>query len=334
MLALEASTVLSLGARGRWRGEDFLLAGRTCLRGRRGALWNEWRLRFDDGRTRFLAEAGGSFTLYDEGTVIPGWEALIPGRELVPRWIVVERGEARRVAVWGDTEPVPPTYRYADLSEIGDAGRSATIDFGAGVVPRVFVGDRVSLGELGLTASADAPRWIPAPDLSRPAGVTPWLEPGDVGDFGDDPVRIAAVVSRRVPATGAAWDEYVVASRRNDGRTPLRWLVVADGAFRLAEAVPAGRVAEPAGERAVLAGIDFHAVDAGGVAETVWVAGELPWAVAVGDRSSVRDYEADDVVLTREWTDDDLGWSRSEPLPTDRVARAFKKRLLPKPPPR
>jgi hypothetical protein len=107
---------------------------------------------------------------------------------------------------------------------------------------------------------------------------------------------------------------------------------VAEGEFRLAHAVPGGSVAEPADGTATLDGAVFEAQGAGTAAETVWAAGELPWTVAAGDTSFVRDYAAEnDRQLTREWTDDDLGWSRSEPITTDRVARAFKKRVLPKP---
>ena len=68
----EESTILTLGAKGAFDGEKFELVGRTCLRGESGALWNEWAMRFDKGKTRWLAEARGELVVYDEDESIFG----------------------------------------------------------------------------------------------------------------------------------------------------------------------------------------------------------------------------------------------------------------------
>jgi hypothetical protein len=325
--AYDDATVLALGARGARAGAPFVLAGRTCVRGQAGALWNEWTLRFDDGRHAFLAEAGGRFTAYEEGALFPGWDALVPGATFDVGYVVVERGVATRVARWGEAAEAPATYRYVDLSF--RSGASATVDFGESARPQVFLGNHVSLEELGLTPHVPHPRLVPAPDVSRPRGVDVWLDVGDDGVLEGAPYRVLGMLSRT--DMKVRWDEYLL----HDARTGFRWLVLAEGRWSLAEPVEAGRVVESAAGATI--GADSYEVLSEGTARVDWATGELPWQVAIGDSSMtkelvrVRDRGDDEEVLAKEWTPDMVSWSHARPLTTEAIAVAFGKRALPKP---
>lgn len=327
----EACTVLELGSRGKHRGAPFVLAGRTTVRSDGGGLWNEWTLAFDDSRTGFLAEALGTFTLFFERPIAPSYEALGVGEPLDTGFVVVERGKAKRVARTGDVPEAPRTYRYADLSSA--SGESATIDYGEGRgSPDVFVGKRVRLSDLGLSPRSERPRFLPAPGGAPPKGVELWLSPGDEGELETAPrtrtrFRVIGIVHRSIKVEGEryTWEEYVLHS----AAFGLRWLVVADGHWNLVESVEVGQVTES--ERgAKLGGETFRPLSSG-KARVEWATGELPWHVTAGDVTQARDYVRTPHVLSCESTDDEITWSLGTYTPADTIARAFGKRLLPKP---
>jgi hypothetical protein len=326
----EASTVLELGSRGKYRGAPFVLSGRTCVRSDAGGLWNEWTLAFDDGRQGFLAEALGSFTLFFERAIAPSYDSLTPGQALLTGFVVVERGQAKRVARWGDVPEAPRTYRYADLSSA--SGDTATIDYGSDV-PDVFVGRRMKLADLGLHPRSERPRFLPAPDGSRPPpkGVETWLEVGDEGDLGGDGprarYRVIGIMHRSIRVEGEryTWEEYVLHSPE----AGLRWLVIADGHWNLVESVEAGLV--EVSERGAKYRGELHRFMSSGKARLEWATGELPWDAAIGDVTEARDYLRAPHVLSRESTENEVNWSYGTYTPPDTVARAFGKRLLPKP---
>jgi Domain of unknown function (DUF4178) len=339
----DAATLLNLGARGRFESASFTLVGRTCVRGRRGALWNEWTLRFDDGRTAFLAESAAGLTIYDEGSIVPAFGALIAGAPLDTGFVVVERGEATRFAQWGTVDESPTTYAYADLSS---QSAVATIDFGAassaaapssaGVrlaeAPRVFVGRPVTAGELGLSLIAGAhPPLVAAPDVSRPAGVEVWLEPGDEGELDGSRYRVFGMTSRSANAEElqSCWEEYFLFAPD----VGARWLVVADGHWSFSEPVEPGRIGAHAisdTNSVVLDGLVYTAAPKV-IARIDWASGELPWEVSIGETSRVQDFSCPSSTLTRESTDDEVAWTRSRYLAPDVVAKAFGKRSLPRP---
>jgi hypothetical protein len=326
----EASTVLELGARGRVRGAAFALAGRTCVQSDTGGLWNEWTLAFDDGRRAFLAEALGAFTLFFERPIAPSFDALLVGARVGTGFVVVERGQAKRIARWGDVPESPRTYRYADLSSAG--GESATIDYGANDrgSADVFVGRKIRLTELGLKPREKRPRFLPAPAGARPKGLELWLAVGDEGDLATDggrsKFRVIGIMQRsiRIESERYTWEEYVL-------HTPsegLRWLVVSGGHWNLVESVEAGQVEES--ERgATYDGEDYRAWSSGR-ARLEWATGELPWAAAIGDVAKARDYVRAPYMLSRESTANEITWSRGTYTPPDTIARAFGKRVLPK----
>ncbi len=324
-LHVEESTALVLGTRGALDGVPFTLTARTCVRGRRGALWNEWRLCLDDGRTLFLSESVAGFVLFEEGTLVPSWDALAVGRGLETGFVVVERGEATRIARWGEREGAPDTFRYATLSS--RAGTTATIEYGE-PGPRVFVGRKITLAQLSLAARAERPRFVPVPELSRPKGVEPWLGIGDEGDLRGVRSVVIGTLSRSVadPDGGRArWDEYLLYARERG----FSWLVVADGHWSVVEPVEPALVDEGP-DRAKLERTVYERVSEG-VARVDWAAGELPWEVTIGEESSVKDFASPPHLLTKEWTPDEVTWSQATYVPPDVIAKSFRKRTLPKP---
>lgn len=335
--AYEATTVLELGARGKYKSAPFVLAGRSCVRSDAGGLWNEWILTFDDGRQGFLAEALGAFTLFFERPVAPPYDALRIGEPLLTGFVVVERGQAKRVARWGDVPEAPKTYRYADLSSA--TGETATIDYGSGerTDPDVFVGRRVKLSEMGLTARTDRPKLIAAPGGPAPKGVETWLAVGDTGELestsdGGAPgqrarFRVIGIMHRSIKVEGEryTWEEYVLHSSAHG----LRWLVVSDGHWSFIESVEAGQVEVT--ERGAKYRGQLHTFMSNGKARVEWATGELPWEVAIGDVTDARDYLRTPHVLSCERSADEINWSYGTYTPPDTVARAFGKKLLPKP---
>jgi hypothetical protein len=330
----EASTALELGARGKHRNAAFVLAGRTCVRSEGGGLWNEWTLTFDDGRQGFLAEALGSFTLFFERPLAPPWDALDVGSTLKTGFIVTERGQAKRVARWGDVPEAPRSYRYADLSSA--SGESATIDYGERTTdPDVFVGRRVKLAELGLKPRTERQRFLPAPAGTMPKGVELWLAVGDEGELPASGTsrdkarfRVIGIVHRSIKVEGEryTWEEYVLHAPAEG----LRWLVVSDGHWNLVEPLEPGRIDETEEKHAKLGG-DTYRFNSSGKARLEWATGELPWEASIGDVTESRDYVHAPHVLSRESTADEITWSLGTYTPPDVVSRAFRKRLLPKP---
>jgi hypothetical protein len=322
----ESSTVLALGSKGRASGEAFTLVGRVVVRSDGGGLWHEHALRFEKSKkTRWLAEARGTFTLFEEAAIVPAFDDLRAGAPIAPPWIVAERGTAERVAQFGEVAiEGPRRYRYADLSS--RTGESATIDYGS-TPPVTFVGRRVSLDELGLAPRKEPARFFSVPELSRPKGVDLWLDVGDEGKLDAVRFRVIGIVSRSIKVEGEryAWQEYLL----HDAAEGFRWLVVSDGHWSLVETIEPGLVVET-DRGATLEGETYKPLSSG-KARVDWATGELPWEASIGDVTDVRDYVRAPHLLSRESTADEVTWSRGTYLSPDAVARAFGKRSLPKP---
>jgi hypothetical protein len=161
-----AASGLELRDRGQWQGQSFDLAGRAEYRHSRGGSWEEWYLRFDDGRWGWLSYAEGRWALTFPSALDsepPAFEALPPGARLQLRGLefqVLERNQAQLASASGE---IPfsfspgETARFVDLGD--GQGRFATLDYaapGASEVPQLFVGRSVDFAQLGLRARAPA----------------------------------------------------------------------------------------------------------------------------------------------------------------------------------
>jgi len=281
----------------------FVLEGGAFVRTDRGGF-HEWTVRYDDGAIAYLVEAAGSLALYEETPLVPPLATCLPGTAALSDWVVVERGEASRGP-------------YVELSS--RAGRRATIDYGTSP-PRTFVGAGVSASALGV--ALPPPRFFAVDETARPRDAEVLLPVGDAIDLDGVGVRVLGLVRRE---GAASWDEYAI----YDPTAGVRWLVLADGHWSLAESVEPGLVhvqddaATYAGERFT----DPHPT----VARIVWATGELPWLVRLGDEAALCEWQGSDATLTSERTSTSLAWTRSRPLPPDVIARAVGKRALPKP---
>ncbi|MGI8470422.1 MAG: DUF4178 domain-containing protein [Pyrinomonadaceae bacterium] len=162
----QSQSPLRVGLKGVWRDTRFELTGRAQLKHELGGFWDEWYATFSNGWTGWLAEAQGKFylTFYQKTpNAPPPFEQLQLGQSVsqIPSkstLMVTEKGTATSVAADGE---IPYKFtpneqsNYADLSGAGNA--FATIDYSANP-PWVFVGEQVSLADLGLADARPAER--------------------------------------------------------------------------------------------------------------------------------------------------------------------------------
>jgi len=164
----ESESPLKLRLKGSYNGNRFELTGRAQLRHEMGGFWDEWYATFSNGWVGWLAEAQGKFylTFYQplpDGNDLPAFDKLQIGETLheIPSpapLMVTEKGTATAVAAEGEIPyKLTPNEqsRYADLSGRGKA--FGTIDYSMDP-PWVFVGNQVSLEEIGLGNARPAQR--------------------------------------------------------------------------------------------------------------------------------------------------------------------------------
>lgn len=162
----QSQSPLKVGLKGAWRNNRFELTGRAQNRHELGGVWDEWYATFSNGWVGWLAEAQGKFylTFYQPTeNPLPSFEHLQLGESL-PQiksntpLMVTEKGTATAVAAEGEIPyKLIPNEKsdYADLS--GKNNAFATIDYGMNP-PWVFVGEQVTLRDLGLADARPAER--------------------------------------------------------------------------------------------------------------------------------------------------------------------------------
>ncbi len=164
----ESESPLKLGLKGEYNGNRFELTGRAQLRHSMGGFWDEWYATFSNGWVGWLAEAQGKFylTFYQplpEGRTLPSFDQLQVGQivQEIPAqtgMIVAEKGVATSVAAEGEIpySLVPnEESQYADLT--GKDNAFGTIDYSMDP-PWVFLGNQVTLADLGLADARPAER--------------------------------------------------------------------------------------------------------------------------------------------------------------------------------
>ncbi|HEX6046220.1 MAG TPA: DUF4178 domain-containing protein [Pyrinomonadaceae bacterium] len=160
---VETGSPLDVGLRGTWKDIPFELTGRAQLGHEMGGQWDEWYATFSNGWLGWLAEAQGRFYLtfqypIPEGVAVPQFDQLQLGQAIsgLP-WptplIVAETGRATARGAKGEIPYLltpGETYYYADLS--GTNGAFGTLDYNESP-PLVFLGQQVTLAELGITTT-------------------------------------------------------------------------------------------------------------------------------------------------------------------------------------
>lgn len=160
---VETGSPLDVGLRGKWKDIPFELTGRAQLGHEMGGQWDEWYATFSNGWLGWLAEAQGRFYLtfqypIPQGVEIPQFDQLQLGQTVhgLP-WptpmIVAETGRATARGAKGEIPYMltpGETYYYADLSGVNNA--FGTLDYNESP-PLVFLGQQVTLAELGITTT-------------------------------------------------------------------------------------------------------------------------------------------------------------------------------------
>ena len=160
---VETGSPLDVGLRGKWRDQTFELTGRAQLGHQMGGQWDEWYATFSNGWLGWLAEAQGRFYLtfqypIPEGVNVPSFDALqlgqqVPGLPWPTPLMVAETGRATALGAKGEIPYLltpGDTYFYADLS--GPDRGFGTLDYNESP-PLVFLGNEVTLAELGITTT-------------------------------------------------------------------------------------------------------------------------------------------------------------------------------------
>jgi hypothetical protein len=160
---VETGSPLDLGVRGKWKDQTFELTGRAQLGHEMGGQWDEWYATFSNGWLGWLAEAQGRFYLtfqypIPENVQVPAFDQLQLGQAITGLpWntplIVAETGRATGLGAKGESPYLltpGETYFYADLS--GTNRSFGTLDYNESP-PLVFLGQEVTLAELGITTT-------------------------------------------------------------------------------------------------------------------------------------------------------------------------------------
>lgn len=160
---VETGSPLDIGVRGKWKDQNFELTGRAQLGHEMGGQWDEWYATFSNGWLGWLAEAQGRFYMtfqypIPDGVQVPSFDQVQLGQPIqgLP-WntplIVAETGRATALGAKGEIPYLltpGETYFYADLS--GTNRSFGTLDYNESP-PLVFLGQEVTLAELGITTT-------------------------------------------------------------------------------------------------------------------------------------------------------------------------------------
>lgn len=160
---VETGSPLDIGVRGKWKDIPFELTGRAQLGHEMGGQWDEWYATFSNGWLGWLAEAQGRFYLtfqypIPENVTLPSFDQLQLGQSVsgLP-WptplMVAETGRATALGAKGEIPYLltpGETYYYADLS--GPNNAFGTLDYNE-APPLVFLGQQLTLAELGITST-------------------------------------------------------------------------------------------------------------------------------------------------------------------------------------
>ena len=160
---VETGSPLDVGLRGKWKDVPFELTGRAQLGHEMGGQWDEWYATFSNGWLGWLAEAQGRFYItfqyqIPEGVQLPPFDQLqlgqpVPGLPWPTPLIVAETGRATALGAKGEIPYLltpGETYYYADLSGVDQS--FGTLDYNQSP-PLVFLGQQVTLEELGITTT-------------------------------------------------------------------------------------------------------------------------------------------------------------------------------------
>ena len=151
---LEDNSLIQLGTEGEHRGLHFAVVGRIQLKYASG-FWNEWHILQDDGRSAWLSEAGGNYTVSflqhapepvpEFGALQPGLPVSLWGREFA----VTDLETARCIAGEGELPFKVDAGYDVNAADLREGDHFATIDYSESP-PLVFAGEAVTFAALKL----------------------------------------------------------------------------------------------------------------------------------------------------------------------------------------
>jgi hypothetical protein len=124
---LEDYSPIQIGTAGVLGGRPFTVVGRIQLRYSAG-MWNEWYLFFDDGKTSWLGDSSGMYTItaeYAGEAQLPAFEQLLPGRNVLINGAPYTAAEIRIADCVGGQGELP--------FKVGDGYQAKVVDFRRGV---------------------------------------------------------------------------------------------------------------------------------------------------------------------------------------------------------
>ncbi len=170
-----------LGARGRFKGTPFEVAGRLQVQYGRGS-WNEWFINFADGTTGWLADALGQFAIVRPKNVevvagrVPPYDNVSINSTLnidgIPAVVVDRRAASYKGAEGILPFEAEPGMRFHGVDLRGHRGEFISLDYGTHGghnSPVPYVGEAITLAEVGLHPLRPFKGWR-RPGPAAPAG--------------------------------------------------------------------------------------------------------------------------------------------------------------------
>lgn len=155
-LVIEDYSPLQLGSIGTYAQETFVLVGRIQLEYGEG-IWNEWYLQFDNGKTGWLSEALGQYSLtFDrrEQPSLPGYHQLQVGQTVAfneNSYTVTDKRTATAIAGEGELPFIMGKGWQTWVIDARYKRQFITLDYadnGADSAPIVYQGNAVTLDKL------------------------------------------------------------------------------------------------------------------------------------------------------------------------------------------
>jgi hypothetical protein len=147
---------------------------------------------------------------------------------------------------------------------------------------------------------------------------------GSKGVLDGKPVEVIGFLVKQARVDGISydWREYLLAAE--NGR--YRWLTEYNGHWNIADVLSNPPASSGAMELADVSfgGQRFRHFSTTPAAEVIQVEGEFTWRVRRGETSRVVDYVAPPLMLSRETTDNELGWSLGTYVAPEVIGTAFK----------
>lgn len=189
----------------------------------------------------------------------------------------------------------------------------------------------IACGSCGAVLDAKDPNFQVIASFEKRTKTKPLIPLGTRGEFRGEPYEAIGFLVRQVSIEGEtfAWSEYLLFNPYQG----FRWLTEYQGHWISTKTASGIPQADPGGGEGTVTylGEKFRHFQMA-EAETIYVLGEFPWRVQMGERVVVEDYINPPRILSCEVTPEERTWSIGENVEGEQIWKAFK--LPGSPPPR